>query len=206
MSDLHRAVEDEIDAFCPDRTPPFSALLARERVRRRRRNTGGALVLGVVAVAGIVFVPSTFSAGEDRLPSVANPAPTQEAGDPELAARLCAEAAQVYEGQVAAAYATSVQVVRDYMTDPHSTGSDSAVGPVPGPYSYPAGWAEKAPGDPAAACYVDVATSLPIPLPPGAPLADRALIMSVEGAAAFTATAGPKENLPIAPLTEPTKR
>ncbi len=198
MSDLHQAVEDEIDAFRPDRTPPFAGLLARRRARDRRRTATGAAALSAVAVIGIAFVPSALSGGEDRLPSVAQTGPTQEAGDPELAARLCADVAQVYNGEVVAAYATTVQAVRDYMTDPHGTGGDSPVGPVPGPYSYPAGWAGKASDDPAVACYIDA--SFPAPAIPGAVNPERALIMAAETATAFMATAGPKENLPPAPL------
>lgn len=169
MSDLHRAVEDEIDAFRPDRTPPFAGLLARRRARDRRRTATGAAALSAVAVIGIVFVPSALSGGEDRLPSVANPGPTQEAGDPELAARLCADVAQVYNGEVAAAYATTVQAVRDYMTDPYGSRTGMTGGPksgMSGAYAYPSGWAEKAPDDPAAACYID--GSFPAPAVPGA--------------------------------------
>ena len=37
MSDLHRAAEDELATFRPDRTPPFGALTNRHRARTRRR-------------------------------------------------------------------------------------------------------------------------------------------------------------------------
>lgn len=87
MSDLHRAVEDEIDAFRPDRTPPFGALLERHRARSRRRYAAGAVALSAVAVAGIVFVPSAMSGGSDRLPSYADPGST---GAPRVA--VCQDA------------------------------------------------------------------------------------------------------------------
>jgi hypothetical protein len=198
MSDLHRAVEDEIDAFRPDRTPPFAGLLARRRARDRRRTATGAVALSVVAVAGIVFVPSILSGGEDRLPSYANPDSTQAA---DLAERLCADAAQEYIGEVAAAYATTVQAVRNYMIDPYGSRTGMTGGAksgMAGTYAYPSGWAEKAPDDPAAACYID--GSFPTPAVPGAVNPERALIMTAEGVPMFMATAGSKESLPPAPL------
>lgn len=74
MSDLHRAVQAEIDSFRPDRTPPFSAIAdrSRDRDRRRRRVFFGA-ALAVLAVAGVAVGsgvlldrPQLRAAGEPR--------------------------------------------------------------------------------------------------------------------------------------------
>jgi hypothetical protein len=197
MSDLHRAVEDEIDAFRPDRTPPFGALMDRHRARNRRRYATGAAAVSAVAVAGIVFVPSALSGGADRLPSYADSEPTQ-APTSDLAARLCTDAAQVYDGEVAAAYGTSVQTVRDYIV------SQRAEQPPSIQVLYPTGWAEQPADDPAAACYIDAA--FPAPAIPGAVNPERALILVTEGADPYQAAEGTKENLPPTPLTEPTSQ
>lgn len=206
MSDpLDRAVDARIDAYRPDALPPFEAIEARKRGRDRRRTATGAAALSVVAVAGIVFVPSLLSGGQDRLPSFANPNPNStQAAAQELADRLCADAARQYDGEVAAAYAITVQDVRDYFPDSNGVGGDPSAGPDSRVVVYPTGWDQTSLSDPAAACYIDA--SFPAPAVPGAVNPERALIMTAEGATAFIATAGSKENLPPAPLTEPTRQ
>jgi hypothetical protein len=63
MSDLHRAVMDEIDAHAPAAAPPFSTIRARKR-RRDRRNLG---VAGAgLAVAGAVTLLVAVPALGDR--------------------------------------------------------------------------------------------------------------------------------------------
>lgn len=73
MSDLHRAVEDEIDAFRPDRTPPFGALMDRHRTRNRRRK----MLAVAPVVAAVLVAPVAWSAatgGGDQLVQQAAPA------------------------------------------------------------------------------------------------------------------------------------
>lgn len=72
MSDLHRAVMDEIAQFSAPRTPPFAALRAR-RARRNRSRAAGAAVLSAAAAAAVVLIPSAWSSDPDRLPSFADP-------------------------------------------------------------------------------------------------------------------------------------
>lgn len=67
MSELHRAVEDEIDAFRPGRTPPFGTLVDRHRSRARRRKT---LAVAAPVVAAVLTAPLAWSAatsGGDKL-------------------------------------------------------------------------------------------------------------------------------------------
>lgn len=285
MSDLHRAVEAEIRAFTPDRTPPLSALKARKRSRDRRRFTVAGAALSVVAVSGIaggsaflsempdltssvavgpagsgsaegvVFdvLPVTsgrvddarFGVGVDacvRLPGTSDLAElmsvhpayqvtvtgadavealrscvdqvvgyaatvaTEIVQPPEAApgvsaesvARLCAVAAETFDGQVAGAYPTTVEAVRAYMQAPPSTGYTLA---APGPSEanpFPPSWSSRKPETRAAACYIDA--DFPTPGPPGRPPAERALIMAANGASPFLVKAGPKDSIIPAPL------
>lgn len=59
MSDLHAAVEAEIDAHRPNRVPPFDGLLARRRSRDRRR-AGAAVAAVVLAALGLAFLPAAL--------------------------------------------------------------------------------------------------------------------------------------------------
>lgn len=84
MSDLHRAVQDEIDAFTPHAVPPFETLKARKRARDRRRfAAGGAALGGVVLLA--VAVPSLSGTGGDRLTADRPPTSYAAATDNDLA-------------------------------------------------------------------------------------------------------------------------
>ncbi len=65
MSDLHIAVQAEIDAHRPHRVPPFDALLTRRRDRGRRR-TSAAMVASAVVAAGIALLPAALHSGTDR--------------------------------------------------------------------------------------------------------------------------------------------
>jgi hypothetical protein len=69
MSDrLDRAVDARIDAYVPERTPPFASLLARKRSRDRRRIAAvGVSVLVVVVAAGSATLVPTLTGGTDRL-------------------------------------------------------------------------------------------------------------------------------------------
>lgn len=61
MSDpLDRAVDAQIDAYRPDRVPPFEAIEGRKRSRDMRRG-GAALAATALAVAGVAFVPSVLA-------------------------------------------------------------------------------------------------------------------------------------------------
>lgn len=85
MSDLHRAIEAELDAHRPDVTPPFAAVRARKRALDRRRNALAGAALSVVAVAGIAVLPSALGPGggqtrDGRNPVYAAPSPTGPAG------------------------------------------------------------------------------------------------------------------------------
>lgn len=144
MSDeLGRAVDARIDAFRPDRMPPWDALVDRHRVRGRRRTTTLA-VLTAAAAAGIVFVTPALSGGPGRLPNYAGPAPAPAT---ESAARLCARASAEYGGELVAAHAMTVAAVLNHIDDLDRTA---------GPFRVrDAEWAGKAPDDPAAACYID---------------------------------------------------
>lgn len=83
MSDLHRAVEAEIDAFRPNRIPPFSLLLHRRRARDRRIRMAGVAAMSAVAVAGVVFLPFTLAGGSDRVEQNTSQAPTAPGGTTE---------------------------------------------------------------------------------------------------------------------------
>lgn len=76
MSDLHRAVEAELQAYRPDRAPAFAALKARKRQRDQRR-AGAAVTLSVIAVAGIAFVPNALGSGSGGSQGVAGPQPKE---------------------------------------------------------------------------------------------------------------------------------
>lgn len=76
MSDLHRAVKAEIQAFTPDRTPPFSALKERKRCRDRRRYAVAGAALSVVAVSAIAFGSVLPGGPQDTTTSVAGGSPT----------------------------------------------------------------------------------------------------------------------------------
>ncbi len=80
MSDLHRAVEAELDAHRPTLTPPFAAIRARKRARDQRR-AAGAAALSVVAVLGVAFLPSALRPAPeraDRTTTVAGPTADHE--------------------------------------------------------------------------------------------------------------------------------
>lgn len=202
MSDLHRAVEAEIQAFTPDRTPPFSALKERKRSRDRRRYTVAGAALSVVAVSGVA-VGSTLVGTPDRLPSrsapVASAGPDAAPGPhDEQAVRLCSAAAETFSGDVVSAYPTTVAAVRSYMQAPPAAGYTLA---APGPNEanpFPPSWSFQAPDTVAAACYLDV--ELPTPGPPGNELDGRALVMATGEATPFLAASGPKDAITPAPL------
>jgi hypothetical protein len=189
-------VHSDLDAVAvqaPSVPLDWPAVRAEARRRSRRRRILTAIPVVVLVVAAPVAW-SAATGGGDRLVQQAGPAPTQRGDGSELAARLCADAAQFYKGDVVAAYSTTVQAIRDYMTDPPPGGRQPGL-------PYPTGWAEKAPDDPAAACYVDA--SFEAPAVPGAVNPERALIMSTESAELLMAIAGTKEALPPTPLPEP---
>lgn len=76
MSDLHRAVTDEIDAFRPDHTPPFGALMDRNRSRgRRRKMLAVAPVLAAALVASVAW--SAVTGGDKLVQQAAAPAAAQ---------------------------------------------------------------------------------------------------------------------------------
>lgn len=77
MSDLHRAVEAELDAHRPDTVPPFSVVRARKRRRGQRRITV-AVLLSVVAVAGVAVGSSTLIRGTaaNGTPGYSAPSPS----------------------------------------------------------------------------------------------------------------------------------
>jgi hypothetical protein len=67
MSDLHRAVMDEIDAHAPAAAPPFSTIRARKRRRDRRRvGLAGACLAVAGAATLLVGVPALGSRGDGR--------------------------------------------------------------------------------------------------------------------------------------------
>lgn len=203
MSDLHRAVEAEIQAFTPDRTPPLSALVARKRSRDRRRYAVAGTALSVLAVGGVAVGSTWLTGAPERLPT--RQAPVASGGaevapgpGAEQAARLCAAAAESYGGAVVGAYPTTVQEVRDYMRLPPQPGYELA---APGPNEanpFPPSWSFLAPATLAAACYLDV--ELPTPGPPGNGADGRALVMATGGATSFLAASGPEDSITPAPL------
>ena len=73
MSELHRAVQDEIASFSPPVAPPFETLKARKRARDRRRLAAGGAALGAVALLAVA-VPSLSGTGGDRLTADQPPA------------------------------------------------------------------------------------------------------------------------------------
>lgn len=62
MSDLHAAVEAEIDAHRPGRVPPFDALVARRRSRDRRRKGAAATAVALSAL-GLAFLAAALRPG-----------------------------------------------------------------------------------------------------------------------------------------------
>jgi hypothetical protein len=81
MSELHRAVQAEIDAFRPDVTPPLTVIRDRKRARDRRRYGASALALSVLAAAGAVVASGAGAGVPDRLPSFADPEERSAAGE-----------------------------------------------------------------------------------------------------------------------------
>lgn len=65
MSDLHEAVQAELDAHRPELVPPFAAVRARKR-RREQRRAGAAVALSALAVAGVAFGSGAFGLGHGR--------------------------------------------------------------------------------------------------------------------------------------------
>jgi hypothetical protein len=82
MSDLHRAVQAELDAHTPGPQPSFDLLLRRKRTRDRRR-AGLAAALSALAAAVIALVPSTLLGGDGG-----------DGGDPP--ARVAGQPGEVY--------------------------------------------------------------------------------------------------------------
>ena len=82
MSELHRAVQAEIDAHTPALTPPFDAIKARKRSRDRNR-LAAAAALGIVGVASAAFaVPGLGEQRTDRLAPFAAPSPDPRPAPP----------------------------------------------------------------------------------------------------------------------------
>ena len=90
MSDLHRAVEAELDAHTPTLTPPFEQVRARRRAREQHR-AAGAVALSVVAVVGVALAATALGPAERATPqpgpayaaatSTATSQPAAPAGD-----------------------------------------------------------------------------------------------------------------------------
>lgn len=80
MSDLHAAVQAEIDAFRPGQPPPFEDLLARRRAADRR-NRAAVAVSACLAVAAVAAAGATgvLGGGQDRLSPLAEPNPVTDA-------------------------------------------------------------------------------------------------------------------------------
>ena len=92
MSDLHQAVQAEIDAYTPAAAPPFAVLVDRRRARGRRRlATGGAALSALAVVAAAASAP-TPGGGRDELPTVGGTAQAATELD-ELVERCLAGAA-----------------------------------------------------------------------------------------------------------------
>lgn len=72
MSDLHRAVEAEIQAFTPENTPPLSAIKERKRSHDRRRYAVTGAALSVLAFSGIALASSSLTDTTDRVTSFAD--------------------------------------------------------------------------------------------------------------------------------------
>jgi hypothetical protein len=68
MSDLHDAVQAEIDAYSPAGPLSFDALKDRARSRTRRRG-GVAVVVVALVAAGLAFLPDALGWGEPDAPS-----------------------------------------------------------------------------------------------------------------------------------------
>lgn len=69
MSDLHRAVQQELDAHRPAQVPPFATVLARKRARDRRRYLGAGLSMFAVAAIAATATGTLPGAG-GRIPGV----------------------------------------------------------------------------------------------------------------------------------------
>ena len=87
MSDLHRAVEAEFDAYRPTLLPPFAVIRTRKR-RREQRRVGAAVALSVDAVLAAAVGPSAL--GQILKPSIApaviaGPAPSATQDDARFA-------------------------------------------------------------------------------------------------------------------------
>lgn len=148
-------------------------------------------VLMLTLVAACVGVP----ADESR-------SAAQQAEDSASAEALCAGAATVWGGSVAAAFSATVEEVRGYMTDPHEAEGDASA-PAPGPYDFPAGWEAMGPADTASACYLDGAVPKGPPPPIDGskrPPSDRRLVIAADGVQSFMVSAGPKEAMPMEAL------
>ena len=79
MSDLHRAVQAEINAWAPRAAPPaLDALAARKRSRDRRRLAAGGAALSAVVVAAAAVLAPSLGTGGDRLA----PGPVAAPGGP----------------------------------------------------------------------------------------------------------------------------
>ena len=211
MSELHRAIRDEIDAFTPDRTPPLSVLMTRKRHSDRRHQTLVATAMSVAAVTAIAGGSALIQRDDIRSPAPPVAAASSEpavgsepAPDPatESARRRCAAIAEHYQGAVAGYYPATVAQVREHMRSPSSGEGAELV--HTGPFQFPSGWANKSSDAQAAACYID--GTLPVPGPPGGPTADRALILSTTGAEPILVMAGPRESITPAPLPAVTEQ
>lgn len=74
MSDLHRAVQAELEAHLPERTPPFAELKSRKR-RRDQRRTVGAVVLSAAAVVGVAVIPGALGLRDGQAQQAAGAGP-----------------------------------------------------------------------------------------------------------------------------------
>jgi hypothetical protein len=82
MSELHRAVEAEIDAFRPGAIPPVAFIKCRKRARDRRRYALSGAALSLLAVAAVVLAANTLAGDGGRLPSYADPSGDPAPGEP----------------------------------------------------------------------------------------------------------------------------
>lgn len=154
-------------------------------------------------LAVLALVPALTACGGSAAVDLRSEPGTEPAP---VADRLCAEAADRWDAELAAAYDATVEDVRDYLRDPHGADRESSSAPVPGPGAVPADWAALDPDRPAAVCYLDA------PVPKGPPPAadaslpppfDRRLVLAADGADSFVAKAGHQASMRTEPLPGP---
>lgn len=149
----------------------------------------------------VLLIPLLAACGpSDRPPQVeAASATASSAAPPSPADRLCSAVAAQEAGQVAGAFDTTVQQVRDYVINPHGAAGDPSA-PHPGPYDFPAGWGGKQSADAAAACYLDGPLGKsPPPAGDGTtrPPFDRRLVLAADQAEQFTFGMGYQATMPL---------